>query len=184
MFTCITSRGRRARARGRRSEVCVERTPAVAPYPWRELYLRDRETVHCHTRTHFFSYDPNNPVQIISYLRRTQSMILSIDTTNNNTQQPTETVSRQSPNESRCQTEIESLLVTHKPLCSGWTVSRLRSKKDDLVLSFSLSDCMPLISTEKPSWDRKALRPTSCSRTRPDGERERVTVWYFTAAQI
>jgi hypothetical protein len=72
VFTCITSRGRRAHARGRRSEACVEQTPAVAPYPWRELYLREGEMVHCHTRTHLFSYDPNNPVQIISYIRDTK----------------------------------------------------------------------------------------------------------------
>ena len=71
VFTCITSRGRRARARGRRSGACVEQTPAVAPYPWRELYLREGEIVH------WYSYDLNNPVQIISYIRRTQSMIVS-----------------------------------------------------------------------------------------------------------
>lgn len=53
------------------------------------------------------------------------------------------------------------------PFCSGCDISRLSNRKADLVLSFSFSDCMPRISTEKPSWDRKAWRPASCSRTRP-----------------
>lgn len=53
------------------------------------------------------------------------------------------------------------------PFCSGCDVSRLSRRKADLVLSFSFSDCMPRISTEKPSWDRNAWSPASCSRTRP-----------------
>lgn len=66
------------------------------------------------------------------------------------------------------------------PFSSGWDVSRLRRRKADFVLSFSFSDCMPRISTEKPSWDKKAWSPASCSRTRP----EVGTRWMHTAFQF
>lgn len=53
------------------------------------------------------------------------------------------------------------------PLCSGCEVNRLSRRNADLVLSFSCSDCMPRISTEKPSCDKNAWSAASCSRTRP-----------------
>lgn len=58
------------------------------------------------------------------------------------------------------------------PFCSGWEVSRFSRRNADLVLSFSFSACMPRISTEKPSWDKKAWSPASCSRTRPKEKTE------------
>lgn len=63
---------------------------------------------------------------------------------------------------------VFEILLYSLPFCSGWDVNRLSRRKADLVLSFSFSACMPRISTEKPSWDKKALSPASCSRTRPE----------------